>query len=370
MTSFDWSRAMKRSTFSTRRSTSFVVAALALAAAGSAHAEINYIDYWSTGNRALLCNPAANRLSYSRFLDNGHVQIARGGKVRVRLIGDGADFATGTSESIAGVSARIGGHGTMDRPGSGPMFGGMPQIGYVDVDIDVGSNGALGNASVRARWLSGSERIPIRVVDACPTAAGANSGSSGTAPNVAAPPPRLLIGGTSGGNSQPDLLPQFAPLGLLRHEGPNSRRIDASLCQNLPLPRDPRQAATGEITVGNPRWGVVNAANQGTTAAFQARLSVGDTQILDTQTVAGLAGGQSQLFTYLRPQSRTKVIRIDPLTDVNLKNQYGGGTGCFQLIMAASDPLNWQDPRYTVRVDVLNAVNEGNGGEINNVQVF
>jgi hypothetical protein len=32
--------------------------------------------------------------------------------------------------------------------------------------------------------------------------------------------------------------------------------------------------------------------------------------------------------------------------------------------------MNWQDPPYRVRVDVMNAVNEGPDGEINNEATY
>lgn len=151
-------------------------------------------------------------------------------------------------------------------------------------------------------------------------------------------------------------------------QGASSRQIDATFCASLPIPRDQRQAAVGEIIVGNPRWGVVNASNTGTATAFQVRLSAG-TQVLDRQTISGLAGGASQLFTITRPQSRTRVELISALTDLAVRNQYGG-LGCFQAIMAAGDPLNWEDPRYTVQVDVASAVGEAIGGEGNNKVTF
>lgn len=357
---------MKHSLHIKRRSLAAFVAAAGLAATGSASAEIKYIDFWSPTHDNRLCNPAANILTYSTFVSAQRISVARQGKVRVRLIGDYADFATGASDSISGVSVQVFRRGTMDRPGASPMFGGMPQIGYVDVDVDVGTAATLGNGDARALWASGSERIPLRIVDACAT--NASSGSTSGPSTPPPPPPRIISVGT-GTTNTPDLVPQFAPLGLLRRESVSSRRIDPGFCQGLPTPRDPRQAAVGEITVGSPRWGVINASNQGTANTFQVRFSVGETQILDTQTVNGVAGGASQLFTFTRPQSRTRVVRVDALTDLAVKNQYGG-LGCFQAIMATGDPLNWEDPRYTVRVDVLNNVNEGTGGESNNVQVF
>ncbi len=348
--------------WNSRRVLGTAIATLGLAAAGSASAEIKFIDFFSPTHDGRVCNPAANILDYARFVAGDRITVARRGTVRVRLIGDFADFATGATDSIAGVNAHVFRRGTMDRPGASPMFGGMPQIGYVDVDVDVGVSATLGNGDARALWATGSERIPLRIVDACPSTAPVAAGSS------TPPPPRPIFGGSVTTPSTPDLVPQFAPLGLLRHTSANSRQIDASFCATLPVPRDPRQAAVGEITVGSPRWGVVNASNTATAVAFQARLSAG-TQVLDTQTVAGLGGGASQLFTFTRPQSRTRVVLIGALTDIAVRNQYGG-LGCFQAIMAAGDPLNWEDPRYTVQVDVANAVNEGAGGEINNVQTF
>jgi hypothetical protein len=72
---------------------------------------------------------------------------------------------------------------------------------------------------------------------------------------------------------------------------------------------------------------------------------------------------------YVRPQSRTRVIRVTPVSSAAIRTQYGG-TGCFQLIMTQNDPFNWQDPSFSVRVDTTNAVNEGQGGELNNMTVY
>ncbi|MCC6128626.1 MAG: hypothetical protein IT186_01755, partial [Acidobacteria bacterium] len=148
-----------------------------------------------------------------------------------------------------------------------------------------------------------------------------------------------------------------------------NRQIDSSLCTNLPAPPRPDQAATGTVTVPPFRWGVINSSNTAVNTAFTVRLETATGQVVATETVNSLTAGGNQTFEMRRATSQTKVIRIDAVTNANTKAQYGGASaiGCFQLIMDASDPLNWKDPAsLKIKVDTGNTVNEGPGGEINN----
>lgn len=208
------------------------------------------------------------------------------------------------------------------------------------------------------------------------------SGSSGGSGGGTAPPPPAA-GGGGGGTAPgptrtpaptrttappppPDLVPTKA--GSLLRPGPN-RQIDSSFCTNLPTPPRADQAATGTVTVPPFRWGVINSSNSAVNTAFSVRLESGTGQAIATETVTSLSAGGQQLFEMRRPQSQTKVIRIDAVTNATTKAQYGGASanGCFQLIMEASDPLNWKDPSpLKIKVDTGNSVAEGAGGEINN----
>ncbi len=154
-------------------------------AVGTAQARIDLIEFFDPAHAGRVCNEFSLRAEYDRFLSSSRVQIERGGVARVRLIGDGADFATGVTDNAgSGVSAAIYRRGTMNRPGAGPMFGGYPQVGYVDVDITVRADATLGRNTVFVQWLSGTEQIPMIRVAECPNRPPIGSGGTGLSPRV------------------------------------------------------------------------------------------------------------------------------------------------------------------------------------------
>jgi hypothetical protein len=180
-----------------------------------------------------------------------------------------------------------------------------------------------------------------------------------------------VIGGGSVGTrpaqpaAEPDLLPSFSGT-LLRHIG-NNRRISESFCQNLPTSRSATADDAGIVSVPNLSWGVINSANVATGNGFNIELRANG-QTLRPEQVGALPAGGSGDFTYARPQSQTRVIRVRGF-DRTSGAQYGP-PGCYQELMAANDPMDWQDPPYEVRVDTVNAVSEGAGGETNNTAQY
>jgi hypothetical protein len=154
---------------------------------------------------------------------------------------------------------------------------------------------------------------------------------------------------------KPDLVPIFRGK-LLRHLKPYSRRIDDSFCAGLPTPSNPVLSANGQITVAGLSWGVRNIGTSQAVGRFRIALFDSKTgQPLATHSLSGLAAGQTNSASFVRPQSTTWVIRID---SNSLDADKYGGTGCFQALMQASNAMNWQDPPYRVRVDVDGSVAE------------
>jgi hypothetical protein len=194
--------------------------------------------------------------------------------------------------------------------------------------------------------------------------------------------PAVVIGGGGAGAvagdrgtpaMPPDLVPTFTGT-VFRFTQPGSRRVSDQFCQSLPIP-PAGQVSIGEVTVGRFSWGVINSSNAAVTTPFRIELRNNATnQVLQASDVPPdtlRPGNQTSQLTYMRPQSRTMVVRVTPTTSVALRNTYGGGsTGCFQAPMPPNSSLNWQDPSFQIRVDTANAVDEGAGGEINNTGVY
>jgi hypothetical protein len=179
-------------------------------------------------------------------------------------------------------------------------------------------------------------------------------------------------GGTGGGaTGTVDLVATFSGR-VLRFTQPNSRRIDDQFCASVPVPAN-GQASIAEIVVPNLTWGVINSSNVGVNTSFTIEIANHSTgQVLATADVPVgrlVPGTPSYTRTYLRPQSRTRVIRVTPNSPQAIRTQYGP-QGCFQLAMQPGDPMNWQDPPFIVRVDTTNRVGEGANGEINNSNVY
>ena len=210
---------------------------------------------------------------------------------------------------------------------------------------------------------SPSAGVNIREVEVTGCTIAQNATSGGTAGTGG-------TGGAGGNNtvSHPDLVPTLlGQTPLLRHESATSRKIDSSYCLYLPQARKATDPKIGEVTVGNITWGVRNASNEPVNSNFRIELKGGNNLTLQQVNVGGLASGATSRHTYVRPQSKTKVIWIGVSTNQTHKSYYGG-EGCFQQIMGDNDPMNWQDPPFVVQVDSLNQVQESR--ETNNSRTY
>lgn len=111
---------------------------------------------------------------------------------------------------------------------------------------------------------------------------------------------------------------------------------------------------TRVITVPNPVWGVSNVGTANITTAFESQLRSGN-DILATQTVTTLNAGQTNNFTFARPESRLRVFTF--LTR----------NGCF--VAPTATPF-FEDPPFTVVVNTNGALTEAAANQANNSRRF
>jgi hypothetical protein len=109
------------------------------------------------------------------------------------------------------------------------------------------------------------------------------------------------------------------------------------------------------ITVPDIQWGVSNVGTAEINVAFNSQL-LSNNQILQTQTIAAgtLHPGATQNFAFTRTRNRVRVIRFAP------PNQ----PGCF--VNPRDTDSFFEDPPFTVRVDVGNVVPEAATNRANN----
>jgi hypothetical protein len=128
------------------------------------------------------------------------------------------------------------------------------------------------------------------------------------------------------------------------------RKIDETFCQGFAVP--PRGGATErDITV--PNWGlsVSNPTAGGFTAGGSVQL-IGPQPAPAAIQLQALAGLASIAVPFSRPTNTSRAILILPTTDIATKNLYGGrnAIGCYQAVMRATDPRNWVDPPFALRL--------------------
>jgi hypothetical protein len=255
--------------------------------AGEAAAKIDVLYVTHRSGPALCDHFTTNNIDYGRFLSSGdRIPVPRGATIRVTLLGFGADFATGTTDNIAGLGSSIVGHGTTDAPGGGIHFGQRDQTGYVTVEIAAHTNAALGNGHVTVNWLTGHETIPLKIVAACAPTPVPTPKPAGAPPP---PPPRIISGGVAAQPLLPDLVP--ADFQFVR------RGVD---------PNDCNGAFTGNRSRTQPdlKFGVRNISTTPVAATFAVVLrKTADGTVLSRVTVAGLAGNGVRLFDFRRANS-------------------------------------------------------------------
>ena len=280
-----------------------VLAAAAALLAGPAFAKINVIYVTHTSGPELCDHFTTNNIDYGLFIANGHrIPVPRGTTIRVTLLGFGADLATGTEDNVTNLGSSIVAHGTTDDPAGGIHFGQKDQIGYVRVEIRAHSDAEIGNGSVTVRWLTGTEKIPLKIVASCnPTPT--------PAPTTAATPrpiPRVPVAvGAAPPAAQPDLVPT---------DFVNFRTCNpSSFGTCVPGPNDCNGAFTGQRKFTQPdlQYGVRNISSAAVTTPFAVVLRKNGAQ-LARNVVPTLAANAVATFTFHRANSNVCVEQIGP----------------------------------------------------------
>jgi hypothetical protein len=110
-----------------------------------------------------------------------------------------------------------------------------------------------------------------------------------------------------------------------------------------------------EITWPDVQFGVTNTGGP-ITGTFKVQLKNGNT-VLKEETVTNLAAGEEKIFSYTRPKSKKKLMRMAGCNNGNDVHAHQDN--------ATNPEYNWADPaQFTVKVDALNNIEEGN--ETNN----
>jgi hypothetical protein len=315
-----------------------VLSALLVALPAAAKIDVMYVTHRS--GPALCDHFTTNNIDYGNFISSGdRIPVPRGTTIRVTLMGFGADLANGTEDNISHFGASIVARGTTDKPGGGVHFGQKEQTGYVRVEIHAHDNAELGNGHVTVKWLTGTEKIPLKIVAACnPTPTPAPTPAGGGSRLL--PPPRIV----SGGAASPTLLPDLTQTDFVNFRtcNPNS----SGVC--IPNPNDCNGAFTGQRKFTQPdlQFGVRNISSVAVATPFAVALRKADGTQLQRVTVPNLAANASAVFTFHRAKSDVCVEQVGP------KHL------CFYC---ASPP---DDTGITVIVDVDNAVAEAS--ETNN----
>jgi hypothetical protein len=186
---------------------------------------------------------------------------------------------------------------------------------------------------------------------------------TGTNPTVVPTPlPRPPIGG--GTTSPPtfvDVAPRANILNLFRTtgdvvsiNGQNFLRVDDRWCSENSVAIPATGNTSKSITLPDITWGVSNVGTAEVTVGFASELSSNGVVLQNQQIAAGtLHLGATQNFTFQRTRSRVRVIRFAAPQQ----------PGCF---VNPLDPDFFQDPPFTVKVDVNNAVPETATNRLNN----
>ena len=173
----------------------------------------------------------------------------------------------------------------------------------------------------------------------------------------------ILTGGTATPATFADVAPRANMLNLFRRTGNSITvsgqtflQVEDKWCTGLQIPTT--ASAALPITVPDIIWGVSNVGTAAITVAFTSQLSANNV-ILQTQTTPAstLGPGATQDFRFPRTRSNVTVIRFAPPIQA----------GCFVNPNATDF---FEDPTFTVKVDVGNVVPESATNRVNNVRNY
>jgi len=163
-----------------------------------------------------------------------------------------------------------------------------------------------------------------------------------------------------------DVAPRANMLNLFRTgnrvsiNGHDFLRVDDRWCsENSVLIPTTETSSSKIITVPDITWGVSNVGTGEVPVAFTSQLSSNNVVLQNQAIAAGtLHPGATQDFAFQRSRSRVRVIRFAP-TQLQ--------PGCF---VNPVDPDFFQDPPFTVKVDVANATPESATNRVNNTRNY
>ena len=188
---------------------------------------------------------------------------------------------------------------------------------------------------------------------------------TGAGSSTPAPVPRIPSGGTATPTPFVDVAPRANMLNVFRRTGNpvavgggSFLPIEDRWCADNQVATPTAASVAKLITVPDIIWGVSNVGTAEINIGFTAQLGSGD-QVLQVGTVAGgtLHPGGTRDFSFRRTRSQIRVIRF----------AIPNPAGCF---VNPRDPDFFEDPPFTVTVDVQNAVPEAAGARANNRRSF
>jgi hypothetical protein len=178
--------------------------------------------------------------------------------------------------------------------------------------------------------------------------------------------PRIPTGGSATPTTFVDLAPRANVINLFRRTGNSITvggqtflQVEDRWCSEnaVAIPAAGRNNSK-VITVQDLIWGVSNVGTAQVAVAFDSELSTNNHVLQSGHVDAGTLGlGATRDFTFHRARSRVRVIRFGA----------PNSPGCF---VNPTDPDFFEDPPFTVKVDVRNVVPEAATNRFNNARNY
>lgn len=243
------------------------------------------IDSFSISHYAGPCDVRFNAKFYSWTVSGTRrIVIASRERIKVTLYGHGADFALDAIGS--NIHEWISKRGTTtDYADQQISMGGIVPKGYVTINIWANASQGLGNRTVTVKWLTGTEKIRLKIVGSCDEVKGSSF--------------RTLSVGSGGGTGPfrrrnvrvPNILPSLsAPPALARPIGPVIATPRGEMVQVHDLfGAGLLDNVVTAVPVPKLTWGVEGVNEELANTQFEARLiDVSDPnnpRVLDTLTL-------------------------------------------------------------------------------------
>jgi hypothetical protein len=225
------------------------------------------------------------------------------------------------------------------------------QSGIRNVNLFDGDVPANGNNLLYKFFYGGAEKVTV-----------VGASSSSTTGNVI---PRIPSSSISTPTTFIDVAPRANILNVFRRtgnsitvNGQNFLPVEDRWCTEAGVQIPSSGSASQPFTVPDITWGASNVGTAEVPVAFDSQL-LSNNQVLDTRNIAvgTLHPGGTHDFKFHRQRSSVRVIRFAP------PNQ----AGCF---VNPHDTDFFEDPPFTVKVDVGNAVPETATNRLNNARNY